>query len=193
MTIIHLGNNFYLYRTSEGDLRSNIPACNNAVCVDISTGIISNYQFSTWNDVSFGARSDQLMISITRQIPFTNIGTSYVDVFSGLYAGFPNGLDTTGFTRLGIVILWNKNGGTGRHDMRLVNATNVSEVFLSTEGRTVANSGSDGLINGTTKDYDITIPANFKNWIGEVKIQAKSTVASDDPIFDAFLLYLRRI
>ena len=192
MTIIHLGNNVYLYRTSEGDLRSNIPSCDNAIAIDFTTGLISNYKFSTWNDVSFGARSDQLMISITRQIPFTNIGTSYVDIFSGLYAGFPNGLDTTGFTKLAIVVLWNKNAGTGRHDMRLVNAANVAEVVVSTEGRTVAKSGSDGLANGTTKDYDITIPALFKNWIGEVKLQAKSTVASDDPIFDAFILYLRR-
>jgi len=193
MTIVHLGNNFYIYRTNEGDSRDDIPKSNGAICINLTTGIISNCQFDIWSDVSFGARSDQLMISITRQIPFTNIGTSYVDVFAGLYAGFPNGLDTTGFNKLGIVILWNKNGGTGRHDMRLVNAANVSEVFLSTEGRTVANSGSDGLMNGTTKQYDIDMPTNFKNWIGEVKIQAKSTVASDDPIFDAFLLYLRRI
>lgn len=192
MTIIHLGNNFYLYRTIEGDLRSDIPQCNNAVCIDISTGIISNFQFSTWNDMSFGARSDQLMISITRQVPFTNIGTSYVDVFSAFYNGFPNGLDTTGFSKLGVVILWNKNAGTGRHDMRLVNANNTTEVFVSTEGRTVANSGSDGLASGITKDYGVDIPTSFKNWLGEVKIQAKSTVASDDPIFDAFILYLRR-
>ena len=192
MTILHLGNNFYLYRTNEGDSRDDIPQCDGAICINLTTGIIANYQFNRWNDVSFGARSDQLMISITRQIPFTNIGTTYVDVFAGLYNGFPNGLDTTGFTKLGIVILWNKNGGSGRHDMRLVNAANTTEVFLSTEGRTVANSGSDGLANGTTKEYDVAIPANLRDWIGEVKIQAKSTVASDDPIFDAFVLYLRR-
>lgn len=192
MTIVNIGNNVYLYRTGEGDLRSNIPVSNKAICIDFTTGIISQYDFSTWNDVSFGARSDQLFMAITRQQTFTNIGTSYVDVFAALYAGFPHGLDTTGFTRFGIVILWNKNGGTGRHDMRLVDAAIPTNVIINTEGRTVANSGADGLANGITKDYDIAIPAGYKNWIGEVKLQVKSTVASDDPIFDAFLLYLRR-
>lgn len=192
MTIIHLGNNLYLYRTSDGDLRSDIPVSNNAVCIDISTGIISNHMFGAWNDVSFGARSDQLIMSITRQQTFTNIGTSYVDVFAALYSGFPHGLDTSGFTRFGVVILWNKNGGTGRHDMRLVEASAPTNVIIHTEGRTVATVGVDGLTNGVTEDYNIAIPQAYKNWVGRVKLQAKSTVANDDPIFDAFLLYLRR-
>lgn len=192
MTITHLGNNLYLYKTSEGDLRSNIPVSTNAICIDVATGVMSQYIFGVWTDISFGARSDQLVMSVTRQVSFTNIGTSYVDVFAALYSGFPHGLDTTGFTKFGVVILWNKNGGTGRHDMRLVDANNPTNVVMDTEGRTIANSGADGLFNGVTKDYNIVIPAAYKNWIGEVKLQAKSTVASDDPIFDALLLYLRR-
>ena len=192
MAIINLGNNLYLYRTSDGDLRSSIPISTNAICIDVTTGIISQYAFGLWNDISFGARSDQLFMAITRQVTFTNLTNTYTDVFGTLYAGFPHGIDTTGFTRFGVVILWNKNGGTGRHDMRLVDANNPTNVVIDTEGRTVANSGADGLVNGVTKDYNIAIPAAYKNWIGEVKLQVKSTVATDDPIFDAFLLYLRR-
>lgn len=192
MVVTHLGNNFYLYRTSEGDLRSSIPTSTNAIAIDLTTGIISQYVFGAWADVSFGARSDQLFIEITRQIAFTNLGNTYTDVFGSLYSGFPHGLDTTGFTKFGVVILWNKNAGTGRHDMRLVDANNPTNVIMDTEGRTVANSGADGLVNGVTEDYNIAIPAAYKNWIGKVKLQVKSTVASDDPIFDAFLLYLRR-
>jgi len=165
MTIIHLGNNLYIYKTSDGDLRSSIPISNNAICIDLTTGIISQYAFNVWYDVSFGARSDQLFMSITRQVAFTNLGNTYTDIFGSLYGGFPHGLDTTGFTKFGIVILWNKNGGTGRHDMRLVDAAIPTNVVISTEGRTVANSGADGLVNGITKDYNIDIPAGYKNWI----------------------------
>lgn len=192
MTITHLGNSLYLYKTGDGDLRTSIPVSNNAICIDLTTGVISQYAFNVWQDVSFGAKSDQLIMAITRQQTFTNLGNSYIDVFAALYNGFPHGLDTTAFTKFGVVILWNKNGGTGRHDMRLVNANNTTEVILHTENRTVANSGADGLANGTTKDYNIAIPAAFTNWVGEVKLQVKSSVATDDPIFDAFLLYLRR-
>ena len=158
MAITHLGNNLYIYRTGDGDLRSNIPIANNAICIDLTTGIISQYFFNVWVDVSFGAKSDQLIMSITRQVTFTNIGTSYVDVFASFYSGFPHGLDTTAFTKFGVVILWNKNAGTGRHDMRLVDANNpTTGIIIDTEGRTVANSGADGLVNGVTKDYNLSL------------------------------------
>lgn len=193
MTIIHIGNNIYYGWKSEGDSRNDInPPIQNAVYNEIDTGIISHYSNNAWNTLTYSTKTDQLFASITRQLTLTNIGTSYIDVFPSFYDGFPIPIDTTGFIKLGIVVLWNKSGGTGRHDMRLVNNANESEILVHTENMTVANSGSDGLKNGRTKNYGINIPAEFTNFRGELKIQAKSSVATDDPVFDGLLIYLIR-
>ena len=181
MVYNHIGNNVYF-----GDNRDEIPISQNAVHFNINTGDISRYYNGQWNTTSFGGRTDQLFASILRQLTLTNIGTSYVDVFPGFYNGFPIPIDTNGFSKLGIILLWNKNGGTGRHDVRLINNTNPSEVLVSTELM------PSGLPNGTTKDYNIPIPTEFMNFRGELRLQAKSDVATDDPIFDGLLIYLIR-
>lgn len=129
---------------------------------------------------------DHIFCSITRQMPLNNIGTSYVNVFPALYNGFPIPVDTKGYTKLGIVLLWNKNGGTGRHDVRLIDNNGVNDVFISTEAM------PSGLPSGRTKNYDIDIPTEFTNFRGELRIQAKSTVETDNPIFDGLLIYLIR-
>lgn len=131
-------------------------------------------------------QTDQLFASILRQLTLTNIGTTYVNVFPAFYNGFPIPIDTTGFTKLGIVLLWNKNGGTGRHDVRLIDNNGDNDVLISTEAM------PSGLPSGTTKNYDIIIPSEFENFRGELRIQAKSTVGTDDPIFDGLLIYLIR-
>lgn len=193
MTIKHIGNNVYYGWKSQGDSRDDInPPIQNAVYNEIDTGIISHYSNNAWNTLTNNTKSDQLFASIIKQLSFTDIGTSYVNVFPSFYNGFPIPIDTTGFNYLGIVMLWNKNGGTGRHDARLVNNANESEVLIHTENMTVENSGSDGLKNGRTKNYGINIPAAFQNFRGELRIQAKSSVATDDPIFDGLLIYLIR-
>ena len=129
---------------------------------------------------------DHLFCSIIRSLTLTNIGTSYVDVFPALYNGFPIPVDTTGFKKLGVIILWNKNSGTGRHDVRLINNGGANEVFVSTEGM------PSGIPSGLTKSYNIAIPQEFHNFRGELRIQAKSDVATDDPVFDGLLIYLIR-
>lgn len=131
-------------------------------------------------------QTDQLFASILRQIPITNIGTSYADVFPAFYNGFPIPIDTTGYTKLGVVLLWNKNGGTGRHDARLIDHNGNNDVLISTELM------PSGLPSGTTKNYDIPIPEEFENFRGELRIQAKSSVGTDDPVFDGLLIYLIR-
>lgn len=193
MAWYHFGNNLYFYRSSEGTTREDCPQVQKGVYIDIDSGKISNYTNNGYNDVNFGAKTDQIMIAITRQLTFTNIGTAYVDVFPAFYDGFPIPLDCNGFTQMGIVILWNKNGGTGIHDFRLVNHLNNTEVLVHTENiRVVNNWPQDGLKNGRTFSYNIPIPTGWVNFRGTVRLQVKSTVAADDPIFDGFFLYLIR-
>lgn len=194
MTIAHIGNNFYIGWKSQEDNISQVPAIDNAIYLEVDTGFISQYRFGAWTVALFGGKTDQLFASITRQMPFTNIGTAYKDVFPVLYDGFPIPIDTTGFKNMGIIMLWNKNSGTGRHDLRLINHADATKVLIHTENldTTTGDPTTGGIKSGRTKNYNITIPPDFIDFRGELRIQAKSTVAADDPIFDGLLIYLIR-
>ena len=190
----HIGNNLYIMRSNQGHTEADIPHIQNAVVFDIDSGRIYQYSGNAVNVASFGSRTDQLFSSIIYEIPKNNIGTSYTDIFPAFYDGFPIPIDCNGFKSLGIVMLWNKNGGTGIHDMRLVNNADEGEVLVHTENVRVGNHPwtHDGLKSGRTKAYNIPIPSEFLDFRGELRIQAKSTVGTDDPIFNGLLIYLIR-
>jgi hypothetical protein len=96
-------------------------------------------------------------------------------------------VDLKGFSKLGIVLFWNKNGGTGRHDILLVDKnTPTQRTLLSSEGL------PSGLVNGVNKSYDYPIPIEFENFRGEIYLVGKSTVGTDSPILDGIFLYLIR-
>jgi hypothetical protein len=195
MTITHLGNNFYIgWKFSDDDI-SQVPQNDNAIYIEVDTGFISQFKFGAWTVALFGGKGDQLFASILKQMTMTNIGTTYKDVFPVLFDGFPIPIDTSGYKNLGIVVLWNKNSGTGRHDFRLINNANDTQVLVNTELLDTQNGGdptTGGLKSGRTKNYNIDIPTAFENFRGELRIQAKSTVAADDPIFEGLLIYLIR-
>ncbi len=195
MALLHIGNNFYIMRSEQnGDTENDIPHIQNCIVLDIDSGRIYQYSGNAVNIASFGSRTDQLFTSITRQMTLNNIGTSYTNVFPAFYDGFPIPIDTTGFESLGIVVLWNKNSGTGRHDLRLINNADDTKVLVHTENMDTENGDptTGGIKSGRTKNYGIEIPVDFKNFRGELRIQAKSSVATDDPIFDGLLIYLIR-
>lgn len=195
MAIKHLGNNFYVGWKADNDNINQVPSIENCIYLEVDTGFIAQFKSGVWNVALFGSKNDQLFASIIRQMPFTNIGTTYKDVFPVLYDGFPIPIDTTGFNNMGIVILWNKNAGTGRHDVRLINNADDTKVLSSTESLTTLNGGdptTGGIKSGRTTNYNIAIPTDFVNFRGSLRIQAKSTVAADDPIFDGLLIYLIR-
>lgn len=113
----------------------------------------------------------------------TNIGATYVNIFTD-FSGRPFFVDTTGFTKLAVQILWTKGAGTGVQTMRIVDHANDTQVL---------ESGSLGLTAGQSDDFpNVTIPLAFRNFIGKWRLQAKSTVPGDDPIFVGFRIYLRR-
>lgn len=136
-------------------------------------------------------RTDQSLFSMTPRLQITNLPTIFSDLFPALYNGFPIPIHTLGYTKMGFVLLWNKNGGTSNHDLRLVKCDN--------SGNLLPNAGSpDILIQGTnipsgrTTNFDFNIPAQFLNFRGFVKIQGRSGNGTDDPIFDALFIYLIR-
>lgn len=190
-----MGNNLYFGWKQLDDDISQVPLINDAIYIEMDTGFMAQYKFGAWTVGLYGGKTDQLFASVIRNMPFTNIGTAYKDVFPTLYDGFPIPLDTSSFKNMGVVVLWNKNGGTGRHDLRLVDHTDTTKVLVNTEGLDTTNGGdptTGGMKSGRTKNYNIVIPQAFLNFRGEIRIQAKSTVASDDPIFDGLLIYLIR-
>jgi len=134
-------------------------------------------------------KTDQLVYAIelppstTAGITLTNIGTTFVNIFPD-FNGRPFFIDTTGFKSMAIQVLWNKGAGsTGTHTMRIVDDVDNTQVIAS---------GSLG--TGTSSDDfpNVTIPEAFINFKGKWRLQAKSTVTNDDPIFIGFRLYLRR-
>jgi len=181
----HIGNNWYVIRTSQGENRTDIGNVTNAVCLSPDDGTISIYD-GGWKTLSFNTKQDVLAASITISRTLTNIGTTYNYVYPAFYDNVPLAVDLAGFTKLGIVVFWNKNGGTGRHDIVLVDKSEPQRTLLTSTGL------PNGLVNGVNKSYDYPIPIEFNNYRGEVYLGAKSTVGTDSPILDAVFLYLIR-
>ncbi len=184
MVYTHLGNNTYI-----GDNRDEVPISENAVHTDVNTGDISQYANGQWNIRTYGGRANMLAATWQIERTLNNIGTSYTDIYPTLFEGVPLGIDMTGYTKVGIVLCWNKNGGTGRHDFRIIdNNPSDPKVLLSSELL------PNGIETGTKQHYNIQIPSSFKNpeFVGRIKIQAKSDVGTDDPIFYAVWVYLIR-
>lgn len=186
MTNHHLGNNWHIDRWDDGDRREDLPSVEKTVHIDADTGVFSYFINGAWNTVTNNTRTDCLFLNWQIQMTLTNIGTTYRDIYPAAFDGLPLGLDTTGFTKLGVVLAWGKNGGTGRHDFRIVNNANPNQVLADTE------SIEGGMVTGTRRYYGIDIPSNFENFRGEVKIQAKSSVGTDGPIFYGLWGYLIR-
>ncbi|MDR4491374.1 MAG: hypothetical protein R2685_10815 [Candidatus Nitrosocosmicus sp.] len=186
MTLNHVGNNWYIVKESNGDSRDEIPLVQKAVCLNIDRGILSFYSGNVWIDFSFGSKTDQLFLTWQIQMTLTNIGTTYKDIYPAAFDGLPLGLDTSGYSKLGIVVAWSKNSGTGRHDIRIVDNADVNNVLVNSE------SILTGMATGTRRYYDIEIPLSFEDFRGEVKLQAKSDVATDNPIFYGLWGYLIR-
>jgi len=101
----------------------------------------------------------------------TNIGTAFVDIYTTAGSdGLSVRVDFTGKTQAAARILWNKIG-TGTQNLRCVDRDNVANVLFDV---VVVDGGQD------------VAPAALPAWatgVKKLKLQAKSTVAGDDPIF----------
>lgn len=108
----------------------------------------------------------------------TNIGTSFTDLFSG---NDGNGCDVDGNGRneYRLYVSWAKNFGSGTHQIRVISQSTsdvLATISNATSGRNVATG---------------TIPTYFQNNLRSVKLQATSSVSTDDPIFYGAQLYYK--
>jgi hypothetical protein len=125
-------------------------------------------------------KTDQLFYTTETAVTKANVGTTYTDIFTD-FGGRPFFIDTTGFTKLAVQILWTKVG-TGVQTIRIVNDADDTQQIIE--------SGS--LITGSNDFANVAIPQDALNFKGKWRLQCKSTVTSDDPSFAGFRLYLRR-
>lgn len=124
-------------------------------------------------------QTDQLLYSSQQAVTLTNIGTTYKDLYTD-FGGRPFFVDTTGFTSLAIQILWTKIGA-GVQQMRVINNADDDQILQSSSLTTQSNEFSN-----------VAIPQTYLNFKGKWRLQVKSTVAGDDPVFAAIYIYLRR-
>ena len=109
----------------------------------------------------------------------TNIGTAFVDIFTQTNSdGKSVQIDTNDKTQLRLVVNWNKVGtGTQTVQILEVGTANVLATMNVVSGR-----NDTGIIN---------IPAFATNSVKYYKIQAKSTTAGDDPVFESASITLK--
>jgi hypothetical protein len=132
-------------------------------------------------------QTDQVLYMSSRQVTKTNIGTTFVNLFSD-FSGRPFFADFTGFTKLAFQTYWTKVG-TGVQHLRIVDD---SGVIVSDLINTENLGGGTGLTTGDNPLVNYTIPAAYVRFKGKLRIQVRSTVAADDPIFEGMNIYLRR-
>ena len=132
-------------------------------------------------------KTDQLLYMSSRQVTKTNIGTTFVNLFTD-FSGRPFFADFTGFTKLAFQTYWTKIG-TGSQHLRIVDDSGVIVTpLINTENL----GGGTGLVTGDNPLANFTIPAEYVNFKGKLRIQVRSTVAADDPVFEGINIYLRR-
>lgn len=142
-------------------------------CIDASSGA------AIW--LLTGVRREVLAAIWSVEVVKTDIGTSYVDVYSGgnnfaqlIYVDF------TGFTQFRAYLIWD-NIGAGTQSLRIVDASSVTDVLH--DFTAAVDGGQDSGL--------VTIPAHFVGSRFALKLMAKSTTAGDDPAFRGLRLYLK--
>jgi hypothetical protein len=110
----------------------------------------------------------------------SNIGASFTDLFP-TSGGEGNGCDVDGNGRndCRLYVSWSKNAGSGTHQLRVISQT-TSDVLITATNLVTGRNAVTG-----------TIPAFFANNLRSVKLQATSSVSTDDPIFFGAQLYYK--
>lgn len=112
----------------------------------------------------------------------TNIGTSYVDVYTDTnIQGNAIRIDFTGKTQYRVDVIWNKVGA-GTQALKVCNQADDTEILHE-----FTNLASGG--NGSGLQ---TIPAAFSGEAGNnFKLMAKSSTGTDDPVFLGCRVFLK--
>lgn len=132
-------------------------------------------------------QTDQLLYMSSRQVTKTNIGSTFVNLFTD-FSGRPFFADLTGFKSLAFQTYWTKIGIGSQH-LRIIDDSGViTSDLINTENL----GGGTGLVTGDNPLANYSIPVAYTNFKGKLRIQVRSTTAADDPVFEGMNIYLRR-
>lgn len=138
----------------------------------------------SWITSGSSSQGSAMVTNWSTDVTKTNVGTSYVDVFSA--STFVNGNRTpvgfSGYTQYRCLCNYNKVG-SGTQSIRAVDQTNITNVLHEFNDAAAAeekelDSGWQNLPGWATGDQ----------WL---KLQIKSTTATDDPVFRRFIILLK--
>lgn len=112
----------------------------------------------------------------------TNIGTSFIDVYSTIFQTDVIEFDSTGYTQIKFIMYWDYIG-VGTQQCQVAEIANNSNVLITTATFT---ADQDPLITSWTN-----IPSGLLNTDKTYEWQCKSTTGTDDPTAGGFALYAR--
>lgn len=125
-----------------------------------------------------GAREDLAATWDSSSIK-TNIGASFVDVYTQANSdGKSAQVDTNGKTQVKLQVNWNKVG-SGTQTVQVLEV-GTANVLISMD-----------VVSGRNVSALTAIPAALQNSVKFYKLQAKSTTAADDPVFEGASIYLK--
>jgi hypothetical protein len=103
-------------------------------------------------------------------VTLTNVGANYDTIAASKGLGLQD-VDLTGVTQVVFRVMWNKVG-TGTLSWQLWDSTDSSEIARI----------DDAAAAGDNKSNTVTVNVS-KTGIHTLRVRAKSTLASDDPVF----------
>lgn len=125
-----------------------------------------------------GTARESLVAQWSQSITKTNVGASFVDIYNQTNAvGKGVKTDFTGKTQFRLNVKWNKVG-TGTQTVRLVDINNTANFY---DLDVISGDNDSGLVNLLA----------WQTSVVHVKLQAKSTAAADDPIFEGATITLK--
>ncbi len=148
--------------------------------------------FKKWLNTMLGLYGDALskyttfngattIWSTTTPVVLTNIGTTFKNLFNR-GGGLPFGIDTDVYENIRLQVHWTRAAGdTGVHTLQIVDSNAPTNVLASLPN----------LTTGSNLGAKVAIPDIFLNTKNLYLIQVKSTVATDDPVFEGLNLYIQ--
>ena len=146
--------------------------------VNYTTDVTSNIQAQI-NAKATLSNGGYLMAHWDQSSTKTNIGTSFVDVYTQTNSiGKAIKIDTTGFTTIRLMVTWNKVG-SGTQSIQVIAVDDASVIV------------SKDIVSGENDTGFVAIPAGSLNEEHSYKLQVKSTTSGDDPVFEGASIWLK--
>ena len=115
-----------------------------------------------------------------------SLGAVYENVFPNAINNYRIPVDTNGFTMAGIAVVWDKNGGAGTHDLKIVDRANEAQTLKE------FTNMSTGMHEDYIIDLETTAGGHFDNKTLFLKVMARSSNPADNPIIVGLRVYMRR-